>query len=169
MSSRGMIPGGYLLQFATQANKIQEMLEKDGKPPQSGKRTIDVYAEILKFFTPTEDPTTIYAGLWSDEVHGDCVARVSGEVLDGAKVAAEKEPIPSWECNLDEQFDPGYPLSNKVIEVDGIAPETDEEKIKDIVAALRVMATARQLPLRLVQVIAQYVAAREAAEAAKRE
>ena len=48
-----------------------------------------------------------------------------------AQVAAEKEPIPSWECNLDEQFDPGYPLSNKVIEVDGIAPETDEEKIKD--------------------------------------
>ena len=37
-------------------------------------------------------------------------------------------------------------------------PSSDEDKIKDIVVALRTMSEARLVPLRLVQTIAQYIA-----------
>ena len=45
--------------------------------------------------------------------------------------------------------------------LDPVPRPSGSEKISDIVAALRMMSESRMLPLRLVQAIGQYVAARE--------
>ena len=162
----GSTPAGRFLKYAETTNRlrvqsIREAVSQSISDPSTvpkvtapvirGPNGDDIYVEVVKFLLDTDTPASTYAPYALKQFKhcftgSEAADRALRELEEKAKWVQEHAPLPSWD----------YLISD-----DSGTPPDDEQKLtEDIIFGIWCLMRAGQMPLRLMQVMAQFISAR---------
>lgn len=162
----GSTPAGRFMKYADATNRLRVQIIRDAvsqsisdpstvpqvtAPVIRGPNGDDIYEEVVKFLLDTDMPANTYAPYALQHFKhcftgSEAADRALRELEEKAKWVKEHAPLPSWDYQTSDDL--------------GTPPDDEQKLTEDIIFGIRFLMRAGQMPLRLMQTMAQFISAR---------